>query len=132
MGIKGSGKTKKLIDLVTTAANEEHGNIVCIEKDQALMYSIPYSIRLISASHYNFGSYDFMKGFISGLHAGNYDITHIFIDNLMKLINDQDISHAEEFISWCDEFSKRESVNFTMTLSADTNLATPGISKFFC
>ena len=30
IGLKGSGKTKKLIEAVNNAVNVEHGNVVCI------------------------------------------------------------------------------------------------------
>ena len=39
-----------------------------------------------------------LKGFISGLHAGNFDITHIFIDSFYKLVeNGTYLSLAEKY-----------------------------------
>ena len=86
-GPEGSGKTKRLVELVTKAVEEEQGDVICIEKDKNLTYDIPYQARLIHASDYNIGTFEFMKGFISGLRAGNYDISHIFIDNFHKMFN---------------------------------------------
>ena len=86
MGLKGSGKTKRLVEMVKTAIDNETGSVVCIEKDKKLTYDIPYQVRLIHASDYAIGSVEFMKGFLSGLHAGNYDITHVFIDNFAKML----------------------------------------------
>lgn len=131
MGLKGCGKTKQLIDLVNTAVNEESGNVVCIEKGQKLTYDIPHAVRLIEASDYGFNSYDFLKGFISGLHAENYDITHIFIDSLLKLINQSLDAKAEDFIDWCETFSEHENIKFTIMISADAELASEGIKKYF-
>jgi hypothetical protein len=131
MGLKGSGKTKQLIDLVTTAVNHENGAVVCIEKGQKLIYDIPHTVRLVEASHYSFTSYDFLKGFISGLHAGNYDITHVFIDSLLKIIDQPLDTGAEDFVDWCERFSERENIKFTITISADAALATEGIKKYF-
>ena len=131
MGLKGSGKTKQLIDLIKEAEKAENGNVVCIERKPQLTYDIPYSVRLIAASDYNLVNYDVLKGFISGLHAGNYDITHIFIDNLFKIVDRAYDADAEEFVKWCDTFSEKEKVNFTMTLSADVELASDEIKKFF-
>lgn len=131
MGLKGSGKTKKLIDLITEAEKAESGNVVCIERQPQLTYDIPYSVRLIAASDYNLVNYDVLKGFISGLHAGNYDITHVFIDNLFKIVDKTYDSEAEAFVKWCVEFSEKEKVNFTMTLSADVELASDDIKKLF-
>lgn len=131
MGLKGSGKTKQLIDLVHTAVKEESGEIVCIEKGQKLRYDIPRTARLIEASDYSFSDYEFLKGFISGLYAANYDITHIFIDSALKII-DQSVDHkTEAFLDWCEAFSERENIKFTITISADATLATDGIKKYF-
>ena len=121
MGLKGSGKTKRLIEMVNAALKEESGSVVVIEKDKKLTFDIPYQARLVFASDYSIGTVEFFKGLLSGLHAGNYDITHIFIDNFVKMmpgVTEQDI---EEFLVWLDAFSQKESVNFTvsMTLNPD-------------
>ena len=80
VGKKGSGKTKQVIEMINSAVDTEHGNVVCIEKGEKLMLDISHKIRLVEASEYDIADYTAMKGFISGLYAGNYDITHIFID----------------------------------------------------
>ena len=131
MGLKGSGKTKLLIELVNKAVEEEHGDVVCIEKGAKLTYDIPYQVRLIEASMYEFDGYKFLKGFISGLHSANYDITHIFIDSALRIISAEVDGDTEEFLDWCESFSVRENVKFTITISADVNLATERIKKYF-
>ena len=131
MGLKGSGKTAQLIELVRKAIDEEHGDIVCIERGSRLTYDIPHKVRLIEAKQYDFNGYDFLKGFISGLHSANYDITHIFIDSVLKIIGVSVDDKAEDFFDWCADFSNRENVKFTFTVSADINLATDRISKYF-
>ena len=131
MGLKGSGKTKQLIELVQKAADEEHGDVVCIEKSTKLTYDIPHKIRLIDASQYEFNGYNFLKGFISGLHSANYDITHIFIDSVLRIINKDVDSEAEDFFDWCEAFSIKENVKFTFTISDDITLATDRIRVFF-
>ena len=118
MGLKGSGKTKKLVDMVCEAVNLEHGDVVCIEKDKKLTYDIPYRARLIDAGEYGIGEYEFFKGFISGLHAGNYDITHIFIDNFYKLVGDKSNEALDAFITWLDAFSEKEKIEFVIRVSA--------------
>ena len=98
MGLKGSGKTKRLVDMVREAVNEETGSVVVIEKERKLTFDIPYQARLIDAGDYDIGSYEFLKGIICGVHAGNYDITHFFIDNFYKLVNDRSPEELEDFI----------------------------------
>ncbi len=129
MGIKGSGKTKQLIEMVKTAIEAEAGDVVVLEKDQKLTYDIPYKARLIFANQFDFGSYEFFKGFISGLRAGNYDITHVFIDSLYKMVDTQD--GVEDFLAWLEKYSEAEGIKFTITISADIAEATEGIKKYF-
>ena len=128
MGLKGEGKTKKLIDLVKKAIDEEHGDVVVIESKKELTYDIPYRARLVQ---YNESGYDFLRGFASGLQSGNYDITHIFMDSLLKLAGDKDLAKAESFLNWLDAFSEKENVKFTLTISADAASAPEGIKKYF-
>lgn len=130
LGLKGAGKTKKLIDLVKKAANEENGDVVCITKGTELTYDIPYKVRLINAAEFGFGSYDFLKGFISGLHSGNYDITHIFIDGLYKILDDAVDAKVENFLGWCERYGEREGVKFTITISTEEEGAPSGLKQY--
>ena len=52
LGVKGSGKTKQLIEMINNAAKDEPGSVVCIEADSAMMFDIHYQIRLIDAKEY--------------------------------------------------------------------------------
>ena len=131
MGLKGSGKTKQLVELVQKACEDEQGDVVCIEKKAKLRYDIPYKVRLIDASQVGFEGYDFLKGYISGLHSANYDITHIFIDSVLRIIGEEVDERMADFFDWCEDFSKRENVKFTITVSADIALATDRVKKYF-
>ena len=133
MGLKGSGKTKRLVEMVATAVREETGSVVCIEKDKKLTYDIPYQARLIYACDYAnaMGSYDFFKGFLSGLHAGNYDITHVFIDSLTKIVPIENYAETEEFLAWLNNFGEKHNIKFTITISDEPDLAPEGIKQYF-
>jgi hypothetical protein len=119
MGLKGSGKTKELVGLVCKAVSEGEGDVIVIEKDRKLTYDIPYQARLIDAGSYDVGSYEFFKGFISGIHAGNYDITHFFIDNFYKLVSDRDEAAVVDFIKWLADYAEREKIEFVISMSSD-------------
>lgn len=131
MGVKGSGKTKRLIELINNAAKDEPGNVVCIEANRNMTYDIHYQIRLIDAEDYKLGSYDLLRGFISGLYAGNYDISHVFIDNLCKVVGGEVGAQTETFLDWLDAFGEANNIKFTVTISADTSLATDGMQRYF-
>lgn len=131
MGLKGSGKTKALVDLVKKAVEEEHGDVVCIEKDKNLTYDIPYTARLIHAGEYGINSNVLLRGFLSGLHAGNYDITHVFIDNFYKILDDSSDDAVVQLLDWMNDFSQREKVDFTISATADPEKADERIKKYF-
>ena len=52
MGSRGSGKTKKMIDLVNKALTEEIGNVVCMEKGQNMRLNVKPSAKLIDVTEY--------------------------------------------------------------------------------
>ena len=130
-GLKGSGKTKQMIDLINHAAGNESGNVVCIERGLKLTYDIHYHIRLVEASDYDMTDLAFLKGFISGMAAGNFDITHIFIDSLTRVVRTCDDRGVEAFLDWLNAFGEKNNIKFTVTISADASLATEGIKKYF-
>lgn len=131
MGIKGTGKTKQMIDLINSAVNNEHGNVVCIEKGRKLTYDISYHIRLVEAEQYNLSTFEAMRGFISGLYAGNFDITHIFIDSLCKIVPSDCGPELDTFLNWLDNFAEKNNIKFTISISADAALASDDVKKFF-
>ena len=130
MGEKGTGKTKKLIEMINDAAAQESGNVVCIEAKKVMTFDIHYHVRLIVASDYELSSYDEMRGFISGLYAGNYDISHVFIDNLFKIVKGECNHEAETFLDWLDKFSATHGVRFTVSASVDAESVTDGMQKY--
>lgn len=129
MGLKGSGKTKHLIELVNDAIHNEKGSVICIERGKKLTYDINYKARLIDISTFSVDSYAMLRGFLCGLYAGNYDISHIFIDNLYKASGEKTIEASSEFIDWLGEFSKEHGVRITVTISEPAEEATENMKK---
>ena len=129
MGLKGSGKTKKLIDAINAAVAEAHGDVVCIEYGKKLTYDVNYRVRLVDSKEYGISNLDMLKGFLSGLHAGNFDITNVYIDNLYKTIG-TDRAAGEAFILWCAAFAEANNMNITITVSDDPNEASEEVKKY--
>lgn len=130
MGLKGSGKTKHLVELVREAVDTGKGDVVCIEKERKLTFDIPYQVRLIDAGAYDIGTYEFFKGLICGMHAGNYDITHFFIDNFFKLVNNNSPETFADFIAWLDGFAEKEGIEFVISATADPESACESVKKY--
>ena len=126
MGLKGSGKTKKLINAINEAVAGAQGDVVCIEYGSQLTYDISYRVRLVNSKEYGINNADKLKGLLSGLHAGNFDITNVYIDNLYKTIG-ADRAAGEEFILWCAQFAEANNMNITLTVSDDAACASEAI-----
>ena len=129
MGLKGSGKTKKLIDSIKDSVAHANGDVVCIEFGQKLTYDLPHRVRLVDSQEYGIQNSDMLKGLLSGLHAGNFDITNVYIDNLYKTIG-TDRAAGEEFILWCAKFAEANYMDITVTVSDDPALASEEVKKY--
>ena len=129
MGLKGSGKTKKLIDAIHDAVAEAHGDVVCIEYGKKLTYDVTYKVRLVDSKEYAISNSDMLKGFLSGLHAGNFDITHVFIDNLYKTIG-TDKAAGEDFVTWCAKFAAENNMEITISISEDPANVSDEVKKY--
>lgn len=130
MGEKGTGKTKQLIELINDAATHSSGCVVCIEAKSALTYDVSHQVRLISAGEYDVSSYESLRGFISGLYASNYDISHIFIDNLFKIVGGICNQEADNFLNWLNRFSGNRNLKITVSVSGNPQLATDGMQQY--
>ena len=129
LGLKGSGKTKKLIEAIHETLASANGDVVCIEYSKKLTYDVNYKVRLVDSQEYAITNTAMLKGFLSGLHAGNFDITHVFIDNLYKTIGN-DVAAAEDFIGWCAQFAAVNNMNITMTISEDPANLSDEVKKY--
>ncbi len=118
IGTKGSGKTKKLIDLVLDAAEKTAGNVVCIEKGPALTFNVPHSVRLVDTDTYGIQGYDALYGLLCGVCAANYDVTDVFADATLK-IGGRDMDSVLTFFHRIAALSDESNINFTFTLSCD-------------
>ena len=129
MGLKGSGKTKQLINAIQDAVATEAGDIVCIEYGKKLTYDVTYKVRLVDSKEYGISSPEMLKGFLSGLHAGNFDITNVFIDNLYKTIGD-DKAAGEEFVAWCANFAAANNMEITISITEDPAEASEAVKQY--
>lgn len=118
IGNKGSGKTKRLIDLVNGAVEKSNGNVVCVEKERLLTYDVNYRARLIETDHYKVSGYDAFYGFLCGVIAGDHDITDILVDATLK-IGGKDYEALANFLEKVADLSKISEQDITFTISCD-------------
>ena len=118
IGNKGAGKTKKLIDLVNSCVENSDGNIVCIEKEPKLTYDISSKARLLETETYGINGHKAFYGFLSGICAGNYDVTDILIDATFKIVG-REYEKLPQFFEMLSGLSEASDVNFYFTISCD-------------
>lgn len=114
IGNKGSGKTKKLIDLVNATAKTSPGNVVCVEKGDTLTFSVAREVRLIDVENYGISGYDEYYAMLCGIAASNHDITHIFGDATKKIGGGLD--GLKDFLKRVDA---NKDIEYVFTISCD-------------
>ena len=115
IGKKGSGKTKKLVDLVNEAAAKSLGNVVCIEKGDTLTFSVTHKARLIDADGFGITGYGEYFGMLAGIKSGNNDVTHIFGDATLRI----GTRNYDELVAFLERDAKIDHIEFVFTISAD-------------
>jgi hypothetical protein len=130
VGVKGTGKTKHLIDLTNKALTDSSGSVVCLEKGNKLRYDIKHQVRLIDTSEYFIEDGQSLYGFVAGILASDHDITHLFIDSALKICKDN-IESFDKFLDECAKLvSLREGLDVVMTASIAVENLTDTMKKY--
>ena len=130
IGLKGSGKTKKLIDDVNGAISSEKGNVVCITEGNRLMHDIAREVRMVNTEQFDIKNFDMFVGLLCGIIAQNFDTTHIFIDSIFKSVPSADMSTIDEFVHALEGLEDKFGVSFTVMVSAEEKDATDLVKKY--
>jgi hypothetical protein len=117
VGLKGSGKTKTLMDEVNKAVEVSRGNVICIEYGKKLTFNVYSSVRLIDVQEYGLKDGKELYGFVCGMLSANYDITEIFIDSALKMCND-DMADFESFFLRLNKKISELGIHCLITASA--------------
>lgn len=118
-GPKGSGKTKRMIELANNAVKCYNGNVVFIKKRHKETYNLSFDMRVICMDDYEeIKNIDQYGGFLYGLASANSDIEAIFIDSILKHTHIEK-SDMPEFIKRLDELSRKCKIEFFVSISAD-------------
>lgn len=116
IGLKGSGKTKQLIEMTNAAVDSTRGHVVCIEKGDKLRFDIRREVRLIDTDLYGIKGASELYGVVSGILASNYDVKDLYIDSSLKICAD-DLPSFVNFIQRLDELCRKLEVNCVTTVS---------------
>lgn len=129
IGEKGTGKTARLIDAVHNAEKAATGSVVFINKGKRHVLDLSHNVRLVNTEEYGVASYDAFYGFICGILSQNYDIAHIFIDSITKIVND-DMAALESFLDKINVVAEQNNAEIQIILSMNPADASDGIKKY--
>ncbi|MBR3714921.1 MAG: hypothetical protein IKM18_03345 [Clostridia bacterium] len=129
VGLKGSGKTKTLIERANTAADETKGSVVCIEKGDKLIHEIKYQVRLVDTDEYNVTTAASLYGFIAGMYASNHDITNVFVDSALKICGNN-METFEQLVLELDKLTEKNSFDVFMTSSCTEEDLPASVKKY--
>ncbi len=117
-GKKGSGKTKRLIDLTNTTAKEAEHDVIFLDDDNRYMFDVDHKVRFINAEDYHIRNADMFIGFLCGMLSSNFDIGTVFIDAFLHLCHTE-LKDTEAVVKTLDELGAKHKVDFVLSLSAD-------------
>ena len=127
-GTKGSGKTKILVDMINSAAGATSGNVICIEKGMNLTFDISHKVRLVATEDYDIEGFDMLFGFVAGILAGNYDITDVFIDGILK-IGGRKYDELAKILDKLNALSG-DNINLVITVSENSSALPESVIKY--
>ena len=129
IGVKGTGKTKTLIEMVNSTIDSSNGSVICIEKGDKLKFDIKYQCRLIDSDEYFVCDAQSLFGFIAGIFASNHDVTDLFIDSALKICGN-DADAFDVFLGEMNKLSEKCGVNVVMTSSIPVEEASETVKKY--
>ena len=117
-GKKGSGKTKRLIDLTNTTARDAEHDVIFLDDDNRYMFDVDHKVRFINAEDYHIHNADMFIGFLCGMLSSNFDIGTVFIDAFLNLCHTE-LQNTVEVVNTLAELGTKHDVDFVLSLSAD-------------
>lgn len=129
VGKKGSGKTKTMLDAIAQAVETENGNVLFVCNTNRHMLEVTHAARLVDVSSADTETFRLFKAFIMGMLSQNYDISHIFIDSLFKIVPD-DKDGLSDFVDALNKMSDESDIKFTICISADAEELPDTVRKY--
>ena len=118
-GLKGEGKTRKLIDTANAEAKVTEGHLVFIDDDKRHIFDLHRDIRFVEAGKRQLSNYREFVGFVMGILSQNSDIKHIYVDGLSNVVEHVDNEALLKLKARLETIAIVDSVNFTISVNYD-------------
>ena len=125
-GEKGSGKTKRLLEMANETSKKSNGHVVFIDDDSRHMYDLHYGVRFVETSGFLICDQKVFFGFICGILSQDSDIEHIFIDGVHNIVKELSMDDFKDFIAELE----KTSVDFTLIISAKNEDLPEEVKKY--
>lgn len=126
---KGSGKTKALMNLANSKANNSNGNLVYVDDDTKVLLKIDKKIRFVCSKDFNIHNYKDFYGFVCGIISKDYDVESIFIDGVLSDVC-RSKDDMEGILNKLEYLSDKFSVDFYLNISCEENNIPDTIKKY--
>jgi len=127
-GEKGTGKTAQLVEDINEQATTDN-NIVCIERGNRLDRLLKYRVRLVDITEYPVEGFEQFLSFIGGICAKDYDVTHIYVDSILKVTNETDYERFGVFLDKLNTFLG-DKITATIICSRAVDVLPESVTKY--
>jgi thymidine kinase len=118
-GSKGSGKTKRMIDMANKDLETCKGDIIFINDRDKYRIKVDTKIRFTNLDEFEIEGTDQLFGFISGVVSENYDVKIMYIDNLLRIIDAKVPADVCSIIEKLLEINKKYDIKFVLSMSCN-------------
>lgn len=129
-GKRGSGKTKKMVEVANTMNKNCSGDIVYIDDDDRCSLVLNHEIRLMNAAEYDIKTPTGLRGFVCGVMASDYDIEHVFIDGFPKIVGLDKVADLEETLVKLEQIASKNNIKITASISGEPGSEPDFVKKY--
>lgn len=117
-GPKGSGKTKRIIDVANAAVETAKGHLIFITDTKRYMYDLKREVRFIDVTDYAIAGMDALSGFVRGAIAGSYDNEYVFLDGIARIAG-KPLSDMAQLFYIIEKVAELRNIKLYVTCSCD-------------
>jgi KaiC/GvpD/RAD55 family RecA-like ATPase len=130
-GSKGTGKTRRMIEMSNNSLQTVKGKIFFLEANNKHIYDLNYAIKYVNTKEYGIVGAEQFLSFVMGMLAADYDIELVYIDGLYKIAQ-INLENLEEVIKKLEEASQKFEADFVMSISLEEDELPPEIKEYVC
>jgi len=128
-GAKGSGKTKRIIDVANANAVGAKGCGVFVTDTDRYSHDVVRDVRYVNVADYNVAGEEALCGFIKGIIAGNHDIENVYVDGISRIAG-KGLEELAATFYMLEKISNQNGLVITLTCSSEQDALPDFIAKY--